>query len=68
MVTKCLAIISALLLLIPLAACNPSTLLANPNQPPQLINVILSDPKTFNPVLAGDKTSADVRTMLFDGL
>lgn len=68
LVTKCLAIVSAVLLLIPLTACNPSTLLANPDQPPQLINVILSDPKTFNPVLAGDKTSADVGRMLFDGL
>jgi peptide/nickel transport system substrate-binding protein len=60
--------VSTLLLLISLAACNPSTLLANPDQPPQLVNVILTDPKTFNPVLSSDKTSSDVGRMLFDGL
>jgi peptide/nickel transport system substrate-binding protein len=60
--------VSALLLLILLAACNPRTLLANPDQPPQLVISILSDPKTFNPVLASDKTSADVGRMLFNGL
>jgi peptide/nickel transport system substrate-binding protein len=60
--------ISAVLLLIPLTACNPSTLLADPDQPLQLVDMILSDPKTFNPVLSGDKTSSDVGRMLFDGL
>jgi peptide/nickel transport system substrate-binding protein len=60
--------VSAVLLLIPLTACNPSTLLADPDQPHQLVISILSDPKTFNPVLSGDKTSSDVGTMLFDGL
>jgi peptide/nickel transport system substrate-binding protein len=57
-----------MLLLIPLTACNPSSLLANPNQPPQLVNMILTDPKTFNPVLSGDVTSSSVGAMLFDGL
>jgi peptide/nickel transport system substrate-binding protein len=56
------------LLLIPLTACNPSTLLANPDQPPQLVIPLLSDPKTFNPVLSGDKISSNVGGMLFDGL
>jgi peptide/nickel transport system substrate-binding protein len=60
--------VSAVLLLISLTACNPSTLLADPDQPHQLVISILSDPKTFNPVLSGDKTSSDVGTMLFDGL
>jgi peptide/nickel transport system substrate-binding protein len=68
LVTKCLTIVSALLLSIPLTACNPRTLLANPDQPPQLVISILSDPKTFNPVLASDKTSSDVGRMLFNGL
>jgi peptide/nickel transport system substrate-binding protein len=67
-ITNCLALVLAVLLLIPLTACNPSTLLANPDQPPQLVDVILSDPKTLNPVLASDKTSSDVGRMLFDGL
>jgi peptide/nickel transport system substrate-binding protein len=67
-VTNCLTIVLAVLLFIPLTACNPSTLLANPNQPPQLVTSILSDPKTFNPVLSSDKTSSDVGSMLFDGL
>ena len=62
-----LAIIFAVLL-IPLTACNPSTLLANPDQPPELVNTILGDPKTFNPVIASDVTSADVGRMIFEGL
>ena len=68
LVTKWLALIFAVMLLVPITACNPSTLLANPNSPPQLTLSILSDPKIFNPVLAGDKTSADVGRMIFDGL
>ena len=68
LVTKWLALIFVLILLVPITACNPSTLLANPNSPPQLTLSILSDPKIFNPVLAGDKTSADVGRMIFDGL
>lgn len=67
-ITNCLTIVLAVLLLIPLTACNPSTLLANPDQPPQLVNMILTDPKTFNPVLSGDVTSSSVGAMLFDGL
>lgn len=58
----------AALLLLPITACNPKTLLANPNQPPQLVLTILGDPKTFNSVIATDATSADVGGMLFDGL
>jgi peptide/nickel transport system substrate-binding protein len=58
----------AALLLLPIAACNPRTLLANPNQPPQLVLTILGDPKTFNSVIATDATSAEVGGMLFDGL
>jgi peptide/nickel transport system substrate-binding protein len=56
------------LLLIPLTACNPSTLLANPDQPPQLVDVILSDPKTFNFVIASDETSSLVGSMMLEGL
>ncbi len=58
----------AALLLLPIAACNPRTLLANPDRPPQLILTILGDPKTFNSVIATDGTSAEVGGMLFDGL
>ena len=68
LVTKCLAVVFAVMLLVPITACNPSSLLANPDAPPQLALSILSDPKIFNPVLAGDKTSADVGRMIFDGL
>lgn len=57
-----------MLLLIPLTACNPSTLLANPDQPPQLVDVILSDPKTFNFVIASDQTSSLVGAMMLEGL
>ncbi|MGL6340889.1 MAG: ABC transporter substrate-binding protein, partial [Waterburya sp.] len=67
-VTNCLAFVLAVLLLIPLTACNPSTLLANPDQPPQLVDVILSDPKTFNFVIASDQTSSLVGAMMLEGL
>ncbi len=68
LITKSLIIVFAALLLLPITACNPRTLLANPNQPPQLVLTILGDPKTFNSVIATDGTSADVGGMLFDGL
>ena len=65
---KCLAIVCAVLLLIPVTACNPSTLLANPNREPELVDVILSDPKTFNFVISTDETSGLVGSMILDGL
>ncbi|MBE9046929.1 ABC transporter substrate-binding protein [Pleurocapsales cyanobacterium LEGE 10410] len=68
LVYQWLKFVFAVLLLISMAACNPSTLLANPDAPPQLVDVILSDPKTFNFVLATDETSSLVGGMLLDGL
>jgi peptide/nickel transport system substrate-binding protein len=68
LLTKCLIFLWVVLLLIPLTACNPNTLLANSDQPPKLIETILSDPKTFNPVLATDATSGAFGSMLFEGL
>ena len=68
MVTKWLAFIFAVLLLLPITACNPQSLLANPDAPPQLVLTILGDPKTFNSVIATDATSANVGSMIFAGL
>ncbi|MEM7760228.1 MAG: ABC transporter substrate-binding protein [Cyanobacteria bacterium P01_A01_bin.40] len=68
LVTKWLALVFAAILLLPVTACNPSSLLANPDQPPGLVLTILGDPKTFNGVIATDGTSASVDGMLFDGL
>ncbi|MEM6613653.1 MAG: ABC transporter substrate-binding protein, partial [Cyanobacteria bacterium P01_C01_bin.72] len=67
-IIKGLTVAVAILLLLPLSACNLNTLLANTDQPPQLVDVILSDPKTFNFVIATDQTSALVGGMIFDGL
>ena len=67
-VTKYLTLILAMVLFIPLTACNPSNLLANPDKPPEVVQAILSDPKTFNPVIATDATSSSVGGMIFDGL
>ncbi len=67
LVTKCLRLVLIGLLLAPLTACNPTVLTANPGQPP-LVIPILSDPKTFNFVLATDETSANVGGMILDGL
>lgn len=66
--TKCLALILVGLLTTFLTACNPSSLLANPDAPPQVVQAILSDPKTFNTVIATDAGSSSVGGMLFDGL
>ena len=68
MVTRWLAFIFAVLLLLPITACNPQTLLANPDAPPQLVLTILGDPKTFNSVIATDGTSAEVGSTIFAGL
>ena len=68
LIVKCLTLILAVLLLLPITACNPSTLTANPNQPSRLVQAILSDPKTFNTVIATDATSSSVGRMIFDGL
>lgn len=68
LITRWLAFVGAVLILILVTACNPTTFLANPDQPPQLVLTILSDPKTFNSVIATDGTSAEVGDMLFDGL
>ena len=67
LVTKCLRLVLIGLLLAPLTACNPTVLTANPSQQ-QLVIPILSDPKTFNFVLATDETSANVGGMILDGL
>ena len=68
LITKWLTVVVAVVLLLPITACNPSSLLANPDAPPQLVLTILSDPKTFNSVIATDGTSADVGGMIFAGL
>ena len=51
-----------------LAGCNPLLSEANKNKVPQLVQSILSDPKTFNPVISQDATSSGVGSMIFDGL
>ena len=49
-------------------ACSGIIERSTASQTPQIVDAILSDPKTFNPVLSGDATSSAVGTMLFDGL
>ena len=68
MVTRWLILAFTVVLLLPLTACNPAALTANPNRPPELVQAILSDPKTFNTVIATDATSSSVGSMIFDGL
>ena len=48
--------------------CSEVITKSNANQPPQLIDAILSDPKTFNPALSSDATSSSVSSMIFNGL
>jgi peptide/nickel transport system substrate-binding protein len=68
MVTRWLILAFTVVLLLPLAACNPAALTANRDRPPELVQAILSDPKTFNTVIATDATSSSVGSMIFDGL
>ena len=51
-----------------LTGCNPHNFQADANQPPELVQAILSDPKTFNSVISQDATSSSVGGMMFDGL
>jgi peptide/nickel transport system substrate-binding protein len=67
-VTKLIVIAIALLTVTNLTGCNPNNSIANADRPPQLVEAILSDPKTFNSLLASDATSASVGGMMFDGL
>ncbi len=53
---------------ITLNGCNSALLQSDANQVPQLVQAILSDPKTFNPVISQDATSSSVGGMMFDGL
>ena len=68
LVTRWLILAFVGVLLIPLTACNPSTLLANADRPPQLVQAILTDPKTFNFVISTDAGSSGVGSMILDGL
>ena len=68
LITQSWSLIITAILLIPLTACNPSALTSNPDQPSRLVQAILSDPKTFNTVIATDATSSSVGGMIFDGL
>ncbi|MEL6440199.1 MAG: ABC transporter substrate-binding protein [Cyanobacteria bacterium J06621_8] len=62
------ALTLSVLLIMPLAGCNPAALKAGDERSPELVQAILSDPKTFNSVIATDATSAGVGRMIFDGL
>jgi len=68
LVAKWLTLILLALSLIFLTACDSDTLSANSDRPPQLVQAILSDPKTFNFVIATDAGSSSVGSMLLDGL
>ena len=67
-VTKWLTTVCTVLLLISITACNPTTLTTSKDRPPELVQAILSDPKTFNTVISTDATSSSVGSMIFDGL
>ena len=66
--TKNIAIALTIIATVGLSGCNPSNLKVDANQIPQLVEAILSDPKTFNPVIASDATSSSVGSMIFEGL
>ena len=60
------ALIAIAFLLI--TGCSDTMTRSNANGPPQIVDAILSDPKTFNPVLSSDATSSAVGSKMFDGL
>ena len=51
-----------------ITGCSELISRANTSEVPQIVDAILSDPKTFNPVLSSDATSSAVGSMMFDGL
>jgi peptide/nickel transport system substrate-binding protein len=51
-----------------LTGCSDLIARSNTSNILQIVDAILSDPKTFNPVLSSDATSTTVVSMLFDGL
>ncbi|AFZ36827.1 extracellular solute-binding protein family 5 [Stanieria cyanosphaera PCC 7437] len=51
-----------------LTACSQVIENSQATQVPQLVQAILSDPKTFNPVLSSDATSSSVGSMILEGL
>ena len=67
-ITKWLTIVLTILLILPITGCNPATLTVNSDRPQEVVQAILSDPKTFNTVIATDATSSSVGRMIFDGL
>lgn len=65
-----LAVLLLALLLVAVAACerSDSRLSRKSAATNRLVNAILSDPKTFNPILVTDATSSDVLRPIFQGL
>jgi peptide/nickel transport system substrate-binding protein len=59
---------SSFILLLTLTGCDLDRFKADASQPPELIQAILSDPKTFNTVISQDATSSSVGGMMFNGL
>jgi peptide/nickel transport system substrate-binding protein len=62
-----LAIVLAAIATFIITACNPASEL-QARGVSQIVQAILSDPKTFNPVLSQDATSSSVGGMIFAGL
>jgi peptide/nickel transport system substrate-binding protein len=63
------AVLLALLVVASAGCDRPSSRLARNEAPTnRLVNAILSDPKTFNPILVTDATSSDVLHPIFQGL
>ncbi len=58
----------AIFLTIGLSGCSSLIQSSTQSAVPQVVDAILSDPKTFNPVLSADATSSSVGGMMFDGL
>ncbi|WP_036477466.1 ABC transporter substrate-binding protein [Myxosarcina sp. GI1] len=62
-------VFALIFIFVSLTGCNPANFKqADAENVPQLVQAILSDPKTFNPILATDATSSSVGDMMFDGL
>jgi peptide/nickel transport system substrate-binding protein len=66
--SKYIAIILTAIAALALTGCSELITRSNTSNIPQIVDAILSDPKTFNPVLSSDNTSSSVSSMLFDGL
>ncbi|QYO63395.1 ABC transporter substrate-binding protein [Leptolyngbya sp. 7M] len=65
---QAMTLLLALVLILPLVACNPSQFRTQAAQVPRLVRTSISEPKTFNYVTSDDTNSTEIVALVYDGL